>query len=224
MMLLDRGELRREDLVGYIGFCWITGSRNIPQISGMLCCFVADEMSASNSLNLGETTSGGGSSLYSIITKGRQLRLLKGWAEESRPKGTMFLQLPLTGSGGCLGGLCLLMDLAITLVLPVTIITSSESCLLPVCIGKLIESPSQVNDISRLKPKQLLMSTVNSSPAVSPVPWPSAWYPALKRVLCYSLGILTAFFFFFFLSSFSCACTCKHAQSHLRSMTTSLLL
>lgn len=185
----------------------------------MLCCFVADAMSASSSLILGETISGGGSSFYSLIRKGRQVRLLKGRAEECRPKGTTFLQLPLTGSGGCSGRLCLLMDLAITLVLPVTIITNSENCLLPVCIGKLIESPSQVNDILRLKPKQLLMSTVNSSPAVSPAPL-SAWYPALKRALCYSLCILTAFFFvwFFFL------CMYTNMQSHLRSMATSLLL
>ena len=39
MMLLDGWE----GLVGYIIFCWITGSRNIPQICRMLCCFVADE-------------------------------------------------------------------------------------------------------------------------------------------------------------------------------------
>lgn len=59
-MLLDRGELKWEGLVEYIIFCWITGNRNIPQICRMLC-FVADEMSASNSLILGEITSGGGS-------------------------------------------------------------------------------------------------------------------------------------------------------------------
>lgn len=66
------------------------------------------------------------------------------------------------------------MDLAITLLLPVTIITSSESCLLPVCIGKLVESPSQVNDILRLKAMRLQMNIANSSPAVSPVSWPSS--------------------------------------------------
>lgn len=89
MMLLDRGELSWEGLVGYIVFCWITGSGNIPQFCRMLCCFVADEMSASNSFVLEDTTSGGGSSFYSLIRKGRQVRLLKSRAEECRSEGSI---------------------------------------------------------------------------------------------------------------------------------------
>jgi len=124
MMLLDRGELMWEGLVEYIIFCWITGSRNNPQNRRMLCCFVADMISASNSLILGDTTSGGGSSFY---FKRKQVRLLKSRAEECKPKGTTFLQLPLPGSAGCSGSLCPLMDLAITLLLPVTVVTNSKS-------------------------------------------------------------------------------------------------